>query len=155
MPPHGADGPPGPTVGLYLRADGTWLHDGQEVTHARLAALLHRSIAVDPAGGFLVTTGRDRLPFACEDTPLRVLGATIQPDHVVRLELSHGQSQPLVVESLTVDPDASWRCVSQDGLPARFTRAAVLSLAPAVDQQGGMYVLRLGGVMVPLGAAPG
>ena len=57
-------------MGLYLRADGTWLHDGQEVTHARLAALLHRSIAVDPAGGFLVTTGRDRLPFACEDTPL-------------------------------------------------------------------------------------
>jgi len=153
--PFAAAGPPGPTVGLYLRADGTWLHDGQEVTHARLSALLHHSIAVDPAGGWMVTTGRDRLPFACEDTPLRVLAATIQPEDVVALTFSNGQSQPLVVASLTVDPDASWRCVSREGLPARFTRAAVLSLAHAVDEQGGMYVLRLGGLTVPLGASPG
>ena len=55
--------------GLYLDKAGNWFHDGDAVRHRRLEALLHRSVARDESGALVVTTGRDVLPFVCEDTP--------------------------------------------------------------------------------------
>lgn len=143
-----------PATGLYLRADGTWFHDGQEVTHARLAALLHRCIARGAAGEPVVTTGRDVMAFTCEDTPLRVLSARVDGERVL-LALSHQHEQPLQEATLEVDGDGSWRCQSTEGLAARFTRAAVLMLADHVDEDAaGGHLLRVGGRAIPLRPRP-
>jgi hypothetical protein len=67
---HDAD--PHEKTGLFLDGSGRWFHDGEPVRHARLAALLSRSIARAEDGSLIVTTGRDRLPFVALDTPLHV-----------------------------------------------------------------------------------
>lgn len=54
---------------LTLDGEGRFLHEGTVVTHARLAALLHRSIVRLDDGTFIVTTGRDRVPLVVVDTP--------------------------------------------------------------------------------------
>ncbi|MEW5847216.1 MAG: hypothetical protein AB2A00_00330 [Myxococcota bacterium] len=138
--------------GLYLRRDGTWLEDGEEVTHPRLAALLHRSIARAPDGSLVVTTGRDVRPIACEDLPLRVLWVDLPGDDVL-LHLSNERTEPLKPESLLVDVDDSWRCLADGNLGARFTRAAQLQLAEHVTEESGGFVLRVGARTLPLRAA--
>jgi hypothetical protein len=65
------DRPDAPT-GLFLSRRGNWFHDGQRVSHRRLAGLLSRSVARSADGALVVTTGRDILPFVAEDAPLMV-----------------------------------------------------------------------------------
>ena len=132
-----------PTRGLYLLADGTWLHDGDRVEHARLAALLHRSIARAADGTFIVTTGRDILPMACEDTPLRVLRVVGDADGPV-LVFSNEKEAPLDPGLLSVDGDGSLRTEGPGGLPARFTRAAQLQLEPFLVARGDDVLVRVG-----------
>jgi hypothetical protein len=131
-------------AGLFLCADGAWLYDGDPVSHVRLCALLHRSIARDPAGGWMVTTGRDVLPFDCEDTPLRVLSVSLQQEGAW-LSFSNERRELLNPQTLVLELEAGWRCMSSGGLPARFTRTAQLQLMDAAEEVPGGYALRLGG----------
>lgn len=84
------DAPPG----LFLSRDGAWFHDGQPVRHERLCALLSRSVARGEDGGLIVTTGRDRLPFAAEDAPLLVRTARAD-ERSFRLVLSDESEEEL------------------------------------------------------------
>lgn len=100
----------------------------------------------------MLTTGRDVMPFAYADTPLRVLRATVRP-HAVVLLLSNHKEQDLEATTLRVDADGSLACVVNPGLEARFTREAQLQLADAVDETPQGVSLTVGGhthVLVPL-----
>ena len=65
-------------LGLFLTRNGTWLHDGQEIRHQRLSALLHRSIGRAEDGQLTLSTGRGSTPFQCEDTPYLVRACAIR-----------------------------------------------------------------------------
>lgn len=139
-----------PEHGLFLCGDGTWLHDGDPVTHPRLADLLHASIARDTDGQLCVTTGRDRLPFTCEDLPLRVLWVEQNPDGVM-MHLSNGREELLDPGTLVVDRDHRWRCLTSAGLGARFSRPAQLQLMDSVEEDTqGEFMLRVGARTVAL-----
>jgi hypothetical protein len=140
---------PTPTSGLYLLADGTWLHDGDRVEHERLCALLHRSVALAADGTVVVTTGRDVLPFGFEDLPLRVLSIHAPP---LRAVLSNERTEPLRAAQLEVDPNGSLRMRTSTGLWARVTRQAQLQLAPWLEEEPRGVVFRADGeerVLVP------
>lgn len=138
---------------LYLKADGTWLHEGTPVEHARLAALLHRSITAGPDGKAVVSTnGQDAGAFDCEDTPLRVLGAFLDGAGI-QVTLSNERTELLEPDTIEVHDDGSWTCVNTQGLTARFTRQAQLALMDCVEEAAGGYVLNVAGRTWPLRAA--
>lgn len=94
---------------LSLDREGRWRHDGDLIRHARLSALLDRSIARDEEGGLMVTTGRDRLPFTSEDAPLRVKTARLQGDGLLQV-LRDDRELPLTKESaLCIDEEGRVR----------------------------------------------
>jgi len=72
---------------LVLDGEGRFLHEGTLVTHARLLALLHRSIARLDDGSYVVTTGRDRVALVVVDTPYFVR-TLVRHDDAVCLVLS-------------------------------------------------------------------
>jgi hypothetical protein len=121
---------------LRLLRDGRWLHDGGEVKHARLAALLHRSIARDEDGALIVTTGRDRLPFECEDAPFRVITVR-RRGHAWTLVLSDGGEESLVAdEELLIDDDGAVRSRVKGGrFWALWSRSAAQAVASVVDEE--------------------
>lgn len=113
--------------GLFLDRHGAWFHDGDPVRHARLAALLHRSIARDPAGHLIVTTGRDAQPFVAEDAPLLV--RTLDGDDLV---LSNETRAPLGDRPLYIDDDGRVR-VAVGAFWALLSRSATQIV---IEQKG-------------------
>lgn len=101
------DAPPG----LFLSRAGTWYEDGEAVTHARLAALLSRSVARRD-GRIVVTTGRDVRDVACEDAPY-VARALLVDDAGARLLLSDETAEPL--GDVRVDDDGVMRVAVKAG----------------------------------------
>ncbi len=133
--------PPG---ALALGKDGRWTHDGDPVRHARLSALLDRSVARDEAGHLMVTTGRDRLPFTSEDAPLRIKTARVHDDGLVQVHRD-GREEPLTEASaLCIDDEGRLR--SRVSGPrggifwALWERPAVQALAPLLQDDGSAYV---------------
>jgi hypothetical protein len=136
-----ADAPPG----LFLSRGGAWFHDGQRVGHARLEALLHRSI-VRRDGALIVTTGRDVLPFVAEDAPLVVRRVIVEDQgqgrHAISLALSTGATVPLE-GPLTMDPGGRLRApVAALCCWAIFARSAAQALEPLLDDDGALHTTR-------------
>lgn len=132
--------------GLFLKQDGAWLHDGDLVSHPRLAQLLHRCIKRKDTGELGVTTGRDWLPFECEDAPLRVM--SVKHLHGSQLELLlSNRTRFLMVpadHALVIDPHDQWRTgVTDQRLWARWTRKALQSIQPLVEQIDDQFILQL------------
>lgn len=129
-----ADAPPG----LFLSRRGAWYHDGDRVRHEGLEGLLTRSIARDPGGALIVTTGRDVLPFSVEDAPflVRTLGPRGGPGDVT-LVLSDGSVEDVDGRPFLMDDEGRVRCPVKD---ARFwallSRSATQLLLELVDDEG-------------------
>ena len=122
--------------GLFLSRRGAWYHDGTRVRHARLEALLHASIAREPHGGLIVTTGRDSLPFVSEDAPLQVRTLRHTPDDLVLL-LSDGREEPVAGRAFFMDAAGRVRCAVRGGaFWALVSRSAGQTLLASLDAQG-------------------
>jgi len=132
--------------GLYLKQDGTWLHDGEPVIHQRLSHLLHRGIKRRPNGDLGVTTGRDWVTFESEDAPLRIVSAKNLHDQQLLLSLSN-ETQYILVPSamaLIIDKQNQWRsAIIEQHLWARWTRNALQSIIPLVEKNKEAYFLKL------------
>lgn len=142
---------PGPTSGLYLDREGRWFHDGQAVRHARLSALLWRSVARNSEERLIVTTGRDVLPFAAEDAPVQARTATpTQPG--LTLVLSTGAEHALAAgEVVWLDADGQMRMKSPDGrFWIRLLRPAAQAVAAAAEEHNGGLALPVEGGRVDL-----
>ena len=132
--------------GLFLKRDGAWLHDGDLVRHERLSLLLHRCIKRKDTGELGVTTGRDWLTFESEDAPLRVM--SVQNLHGQQLELSLSNDTRFLLapadHALIIDQHDQWRtAIADQQLWARWTRNALQSILPIVQQVDDTYTLQL------------
>jgi hypothetical protein len=128
---------------LSIDAEGQWRHEGVVVTHDRVVGLLFRSLQKMGDGYFVCTEGLC-LPVAVADCPLVVTAVRHEPEAVM-LSLSNGDTTPLAPATLTVDAQSVPRCVVRDdGMTARFSRAAWLQLAEAIDESEDGFVLRAG-----------
>lgn len=139
--------------------DGLWQHEGQEVTHPGVLANLWANLRVDGDGHYL-QVGPARIPVAVADTPfvvIRVEAGEGRPPEWLRIHLSDGSEERLVVDTTWVDPAGAPYCrVKGSRYTARFAVAAWLQLAEFMDEDSttGVTILALGGWRLPLSRRP-
>jgi hypothetical protein len=142
---HAPDVLPDAPGGLFLSRDGIFYQDGQRVRHARLAALLSRSIARDEAGALMVTTGRDRVRLSVEDAPFVVVRFYESQDPQAPPEVlsSTGRRDPLVgakAPRLVLDQEGVLHStVGWGPFWARWTRTAWEALFPHIKEREGAH----------------
>lgn len=133
---------PDAPAGLFLSRRGNWFHDGQRVKHERLELLLTGSIARDAAGGLIVTTGRDVLPFVAEDAPVVVVAVDVSDGAVVAVcEGGHREAIVDVVMGADDRFRAPLRGKTGAGFWGVFSKSAGQTLETLLDDDGH---LRLG-----------
>ena len=141
---------------LRIARDGTWLHDGEEVTHPGILATLWENLRVDAAGHH-IEIGPVRVPVEVEDAPFVVVRVA-HDDGAFTLTLGDLTREPLSPESLRFGPDGVPYCrVKGDRFRARLSRAATYQLLQHVehDADGKSAALVVGGTRYPLGDLAG
>ncbi len=135
--------PPLLPTGILLRRDGTFWHEGERVSHARLHAALRRGVGfAEPEGVFVVSLGRFRGQIEVEDVAFFVDDYDSASGCVT---LSDRSREPLAAHTLSIDEDDALRCrVKQGRFAARFTRVAQAELLGALECSGGVLRLRAG-----------
>ena len=132
---------------IVLDKQGRFLHDGERVEHAGLAAGFHRWISRHPDDGrYILDNGYDWTYFTVEDTPYFVTSLRIDGD-AATLTLSDGSEEALDPRTLALDAGGVLRVAVKDGsFSARFSRAAQLAIAPLLVEHDGDVGLELNGV---------
>jgi hypothetical protein len=135
--------------GLTLRRDGSFWHEGAEVTHPRLRAQFLRSVEwSEPDGAFLVRLRQFRGWLDVEDTPWFVV---VYDRSSGEIELTDGTREPLAVETLRADDDDVLRCAVKGGRwDARFTHRGQALLLDALEEGDAGPCLRAGARCLPL-----
>lgn len=130
--------------------DGTWLHEGREVTHPGILANLFANLARDEEGHFL-QVGPRRIPVQVDETPFVVIRMEVQQTQIDRIEplvlvLSDGSREALDPRSLSIGPGNVPHCRVKGGaFEARISLQAWLHLAERLEEdEAGDPVLVLG-----------
>lgn len=135
---------------LSIDRDGRWRHEDQEITHPGLLAALYNALQrID--GGYFVCAENLCVPVKVADCPYAALSVRHYETHV-ELLLTDGRHVALAPETLTLDAANVPRCaIDPDGMPVRFTRAAWLQLAEAIEETAdGSFALAAGGKPYPI-----
>lgn len=142
-------------VEVRLTADGRWLHDGQEVTHARTVRAMHRGIEAWTAGGawdWVVRIGGQAYPVVVDDTPWLARRARVEGSELI-LHLNTEEEVRMAVtpDVIWVDDDGVLGCQLPDGRRCRLLRTAQGDLVDrVVEGNGGAPALVVGERNIPL-----
>jgi hypothetical protein len=135
--------------GLSVDEEGRFLHRGEPITHARTLAVLWRSLEPAPGGRWLVRVGRESGYVTVAETPYVVRGVAERgAADAPLLLLSDGTEEALDPATLRTGADGVLRCTLRRGAPARFGRAAQVSLGMRLEEDppgSGTFVLTIGG----------
>lgn len=150
-------GDPGFSGAFRIDREGTWHHEGIEVTHPGVLRNLYANLRVE-SGSYYLQAGPLRVPVEVEDAPFVVVRAETSPGtDAVELYLTDGSHERLRADTLTLDQRGIPHCRVKDGrFPARLSVAAWLQLSarvepdpasgdPSLLHQGQRFVLRRGG----------
>jgi hypothetical protein len=138
--------------GLSIARDGTFLHRGEPITHARTREVLWRSLERVPDGRYLVRIGREWASVDIEDAPYVVRGVLAGEDGLT-LVLSDGTQEALDPATLSADAQGALHCQVKGGHRAGFTSAAQVTLGLALEEDpdgSGRYLLTLRGTRWPV-----
>jgi hypothetical protein len=148
--------PPLRPLGLVLRRDGSWLHQGQGFRNRKLRELFDRSVRYLPAEQkYVVQVGRFQGEIELEEAGFFVREVDLRRGTI---RLSDDTSEALDAGSIRRSPiDGAWLCkVKRDlapgGLDARFSHAAHAELLDGVKETDSGPALRLAGALHPLPA---
>ena len=145
---------PAPGTGAFrIDREGTWRHDGVEVTHAGVLRNLYANLRAD-GETYHLQAGPLRVPVHVDDAPFVVVRAETgnEPD-TIEIHLSDGSQEMLEVATLVLDPRGIPYChVKGGGFRARLSIAAWLQLAERIetDPGSGAPALVLGARRIPL-----
>lgn len=122
---------------VFLSRAGAFIQDGEEITHARTAELLHRSL-VKEGEDFLVRMGNESLEVVLEDTPRFV---ELFDADAGEIRVKPGEREKLRPETLRIRADNSLVCTLANGWEALFLSPAYYALMKEVREESGKYVL--------------
>jgi 8-oxo-dGTP pyrophosphatase MutT (NUDIX family) len=129
----------GPSPLLFLSKQGQFFQDGEEVTHARTAALLHKSLTKKPSGIFTVKIGAEEIDVVVEDSPRFVRSYDRKTGSIF---LSDTSEETLRPETLVASDAPSLYCELKNGWKARFLSPAYYEIAKDIREElDGEYLL--------------
>jgi hypothetical protein len=147
--------PDDPSLSGAFRIDreGTWRHEGVEVTHPGVLRNLYANLRAD-GESYHLQVGPQRLPVQVDDTPFVVIRAEPGADPgTVTAYLSDGSREPIDAGTLVLDRrDVPYCRVKGGRFRARLSVSAWLQLAEHVeaDPLSGEPALVLGSRRIPL-----
>ena len=125
--------------GLRLDKHGQFWHQGTRVEHERTQLVLHQGVHRAPDGRWATRIGKEWGYLDVEDAALFV-----ERIDGLQAKLVSGRVAPLDPDSFAIGLDDALY-VRIGGERARLTRAAQLSLASALHEEGGSFTLELQG----------
>ena len=142
-----------PGVGAFrIDRDGTWHHEGVEITHPGVLRNLYANLGVE-GNAYHLQAGPVRVPVHVDDTAFVVLRVEVRDPGEVVAHLTDGSQERLDPETLTLDAQGIPYCRVKGGqFRARLSVSAWLQLAPSVeaDPSSGEPTLTLGASRVVL-----
>ena len=154
--PSGPAGDSGPSGAFRIDREGTWCHEGVEVTHPGVLRNLFANLRED-AEGYHLQTGPRRVPVQVDDAPFIVVRVETPESGAIRAHLTDGNEELLDPATIVLDPRGVPYCRVKGGrFRARFSVAAWLQLAEwvQVDPAGADPILVLGARRLPLRRTP-
>jgi uncharacterized protein len=148
-----AAGDPGLSGAFRIDREGTWRHEGVEVTHPGVLRNLYANLRVE-GESYHLQAGPLRVPVQVDDAPfvvVRVERGTAPA--AIAVHLSDGSQEPLDVATVMLDGRGTPYCRVKSGrFRARLSVAAWLQLAEAVetDPATGAPVLVVSGRRISL-----
>jgi uncharacterized protein len=151
-------------IGMEIRADGSWWHDGTKITRARLVKLFSRILRKDEDGFTYLVTPYEKVIVHVEDAPFRAVrvdrAGAPGPDQSLTFltnlddETVAGPDAPIRVETDAATGEPAPYVRVRARLDAKLTRAAFYDLVdlavPAPDGTPRLGVWSRG-VFFPLG----
>lgn len=132
-------------IGMEIRADGSWWHDGSQIRRSELVQLFASILRLEEDGEYYLVTPVEKVVVKVALHPLRVTDAEPLAGHspeVLILTLNTGGQIPLDNRhTLTPEPlaaDAAYVTLD-NGLTALFTRAAWYRLVEQADESGAIF----------------
>ena len=152
-PGAGAGGDPGLSGAFRIDREGTWRHEGVEVTHPAVLRNLYANLRAEGEGHHL-QAGPVRVPVHVDDAPFVVVRAeTGGESDTIEIHLSDGSHEKLDAATLVLDRRGIPYCRVKGGaFRARLSIAAWLQLAERIetDPGSGAPALVLGDRRIPL-----
>ena len=132
-------------IGMEIREDGSWWHDGAPIRRSELVQLFASILRLEDDGKYFLVTPVEKVVVNVALHPLRVIDAEPLSGHlpeVLILTLNTGGQIPLDRRhTLTPEPraaDAAYITLD-NGLTALFTRAAWYRLVNQADDSGAIF----------------
>jgi hypothetical protein len=152
-PGVGAAATSGVPGAFRIDRDGTWRHEGVEVTHPGVLQNLYANLRAD-GDGYHLQVGPWRVPVEVDDVPFVIARAELADDRgAIDVYLSDGTREPLDAATLALGARGVPYCRVKGGrFRARLSVPAWLQLAERVelDAESGRPTLVLGDQRIPL-----
>ena len=134
------------TTDFFIARDGTWFHDGAEMTRKAIAKLFSdRALRVDEEGIYWLQTPYEKYPVAVADVPFVIVDYIV--DNSVTIMISNMDEQVRLSQDTVYElRDGVPYVEVRDGLMARLSRAVLANLIHAHGE-----AFESGGRRFPLG----
>ena len=138
--------------GLRLDREGRWWHEGEQVTHRRLARALSCWLDQGDDGRYILRLDADRYAYVeVEDAPFQVLTLESRgAAGALWLTLSDGSEEELAYATLREGEGGALYCLVKGRFPARLSRQAQQLISPHVAQDGEGFILHAAGAVWPI-----
>lgn len=139
---------------IRLSSNGTWFHEGIEITHQRTIDSFFRSISFKD-GRYYLADGKTPVPFTVDDVAFFVKEISKDKDGFV-IKISDSTTERLNISTVDVGKNNALYCLIQgSSLPAKFERKVYYELMKHLSTRDGYYGIKLGDKFYPIQSVAG
>lgn len=141
-------------IDMQIKADGTWLHEGDEIKREKLVRLFS-TILKREGGEYFLVTPVEKWRLKIEDQPFTVVLMQVIKDsgvQKIRMITNTGDEFELDVEhDVLVDDHEAPKVMVRSNMYARLNRNVYYELAELAEQKEGSFFISSNGVAFKIG----